>query len=209
MDTLFLKDTLNQSLEAKGLTVEKIQQQTGIAERYVVAFFEGKKEELPPLPYVRGYLFKIASALDLDGQELWKNHSEELTVMRSGALDKLPSNRYALKNVNKTWFVVAALGALVVLYLVLNMSKFLGKPEISILNPAAETLVTTTGTITLSGKISANDSLTIGGEDVFVDQNGDFSTSYTLEPGLNRIEFTVKRLLGSRVSIVRQIIYQP
>ena len=209
MDPLLLKDTLNQNLAAKGLTLEKLQQQTGVAERYLVAFFEGNREELPPLPYVRGYLFKIASALNLDGPELWRNHHHELVVIRSGASDKLPSNRYALKHVNKSWFVAIGLVALIIFYLVSNTSRFLGKPEISIINPAAETLVTTTNTITLAGTISKNDSLTINGEDVFVDQGGSFTNSYTLEPGLNRIEFTAKRLLGSQVSVVRQIIYQP
>src|SRR3990167_724812 len=208
MDKL-LKDLLRDQMEAKGVTLERVKQQTGIAERYIMAFLEGKKEKLPAAPYVRGYLIRIASLLDLNGQELWKMYENELVSKRSGAKDIMPFNRYALKKINKKMVVGALVAALFAFYGIMNVSRFLGGGQLEIVNPAAETVVTTANLITLSGKSSPNDKLMIDNEEVPVDESGNFSKEYTLLPGLNRVEFSVKRLLGREIRTVRQIIYQP
>ena len=208
MDKL-LKDILKEQMQIKGLSLERLRQQTGIAERYLAAFFEGRKEKLPAPPYVRGYLIKIASVLDLNGPELWETYKDEVTTKISGPTDILPFNRYALKKMSKKWLAAGTLTILLIIYAALNVNRFLGRPEIIITSPEVETLVTTASIINLLGEINPSDKLLIDGEEMTADSEGRFQKQYQLEPGLNRIEFMVKRLLGKELKVIRQVIYQP
>ena len=152
---------------------------------------------------------KLASVLELNGQELWEAYKHEILSKSSGPNDRLPVNRYAIKTINKTWILAGALGVLVLIYLATSLSQFWGNPDIQITSPAEETIVTVANTIDLLGKINANDKLLIDGEEVIVDESGDFKKSYALEPGLNVIEFSVKRILGREIKITKQVIYEP
>lgn len=207
MDKL-LKDVLKEQIQIKGFSFERLREQTGIAERYLTAFLDGHKEKLPATPYVRGYLMKLASVLELNAQELWENYKPELLDKSSGPHDRLPVNRYAIKTVSKSWIAAGVVGVLILGYLAINASRFLGRPNIQILSPTLETTITTANTIELLGKVSPSDKLLIGGEEIIVDEQGNFQKSYPLEPGLNVIEFSVKKFLGRETKITKQIIYE-
>lgn len=196
-------------MQIKGLSPERMRQLTGITERYILAFTEGSKEKLPAAPYVRGYLMRIAGILDLNGQELWEAYKNELLINSSGPLDRLPENRFALKKLSKKWLAGATVAVLLIVYLAINANRFLGRPEITITSPAPETLVTTASALNLVGQINPTDKLMISGEEVQIDDNGRFEKNYELEPGLNRIEFLVKRFLGKEAKVIKQVIYQP
>lgn len=204
-----LKDVLREQLEQKGLTIEKLAEHTGIAERHLIALFHGNLERLPAAPYVRGYLTKVGTALNLNGQELWKLFSHELNLKTSGPQDRLPVNRYALKKVNRRWIITGGVIAIVLIYVAVNGNRLLGRPELVITNPTADTTTVSTESITLAGWLNARDTLTIDEEEVPLTPDGTFERRYPLVPGLNTITFVAKRLLGREMRIIRQIVYQP
>lgn len=204
-----LKEVLAEQMAAKGLSVPKLRQMTGIAERYLAALVEGRPEKLPPAPYVRGYLMKIASVLQLDGAKLWELYREHLPMATSGELDRLPYNRFALKKINKAAVIGVAAGLVIAVYLGISASRLLGTPLLTVTSPAVETYLTTASAITLIGRISPDDKLLINGEEVPADAEGRFQTDYPLEPGLNTIEFTAKKFLGGQARVTRQVLYQP
>ncbi len=204
-----LKDILREQIQLKGLTLERLRQQTGIAERYLTAFLEGQREKLPAAPYVRGYLIKLASVLDLNGQELWQIFKNDLMVRSSGSADRLPENRFALKTMDRRYLAAGVVVILLLIYAATNINRFLGRPTIKIVSPSVETLVTTANAITLLGTINPADRLFIDGEEVRVLENGEFQKIYSLQPGLNPIEFKVRKFLGRELTITKQVIYQP
>jgi len=205
-----LKDILREQMQAKGLTPQKLRQQTGIAERYISALVEGNAKNLPAAPYVRGYLIKLASMLDLDDKELWELYLREGTVKSSGPEDRMPENRFALRRINKRAVISAVVAGLVVVYLAMNANRFLGRPELTITSPGAETFVSTANVVTIAGAINPRDVLAINGEEIPVDANGQFSKEYSLEPGLNNIVISAENPIAHRTSeVVRRIIYQP
>ena len=210
MEPKLVKDIIREEMQAKGFTPVRIRRETGIAERYILAFIEGDEKKLPAVPYVRGYLIVIARLLGLDGNELWEAYEAESDHMkRSGALDILPGNRFALKKIKRTWIVGGVAVLLAIIYAALNIPRFLGLPTIIIEAPHEGTTVSTETPITLLGRIDPRDLLTIGGEEVPVESDGRFTRSYPLEPGLNTIEFSVRKLLGRETKVIRQVIYEP
>jgi len=208
MDKSFQK-IMQEQMDTKGIDIAKIRQQTGITETYLNAFIQGNEKKLPAAPYVRGYIFKIATILELDGEELWQSFKNGETIKKSGSKDLLPSNRYALKKINKKLIIGTLIIILIATYGIINFNRFLGNPKIEISSPAAETLVTTANTITLIGKLTADGKLTIDGAETLVDEFGNFRREYTLSPGLNRIEFAVRGILSQETKVIRQVIYQP
>lgn len=203
-----ITDILDEAFILKGMSIEKLSQMTDIPERYLKAIYEGDIKNLPAVPYVRGYLVKMGEALEIDGEQLWKAYQTGTELKRSGEKDKLPTNRFAFKKASKArWAIIIGIVA-VVAFLAYQATGFFGTPPIEISSPVTETVIVNSSPIDLRGQIHPQDSLTVNGEEISVDGNGRFEKQFSLEPGLNIVEFKVKRLLGKEVSVVRQVIFQ-
>ena len=209
MEDKHFKDFLKEQMESKNFTVAKISDHTGISERHIQALLLGETEKLPSTPYVRGYLSKIANVLELNSNVLWKIYVQEFSTPSSGPLDHLPLNRYAIRPVNKVWLTVGILAVLLFFYFLANTPHLFGEPTLKLQSPAAETTTTNFDTIPLTGAISPSDKLLIDNQEVVPNASGQFTTTYHLQPGLNQIEFTVKRFLGKELKVERKVIYQP
>jgi len=204
-----LKTLLNDALELKNVDQKKLAQLTGISERYLWAIQNLEIDKLPPAPYIRGYLKKISDVLHLNHDELWEMYKKELAHKTSGAYDTLPENRFAMKHLSRReWFLIAV-GVLLIIYLLFNFPRLVGKPNLVIVNPTIDSPIMFEPNIFLYGTLNQRDKLTINNEEVFVDENNNFSKLYTLQPGLNAIEFKAKRFLGREAVVTRQVIYQP
>jgi len=209
MEQNYLHEILKEHMELKGLSIERLSAITQIPERFLEGLLEGDVSKLPPLPYVRGYLIRIAPLLDFHSQELWEIYKKEQNLERSGAEDKLPTNRFAIKPINKKYVVGFILAALFVVYLGWNISHLLGQPELKITSPPAQTTITSEDTINLLGYIDPADKLLINNEEVAIDESGAFEKAYSLQAGLNTIEFLAERFLGKETMVIKQVIYQP
>ncbi len=211
-DSKNLADLLNEAVGLRNLNVVKLAELTDIPIHYLTALLNNDFSKLPPTPYVRGYLTKLAEVLRVDADLLLKIYKEEagLKMLRtSGPLDKLPSNRFSLKNSSRAKFFIGLVLILAVIFFVLKAGSFLGSPKIKIFSPAADNLIVRNLSINLSGEISKKDKLTINGEEVAPEESGYFQKSFSLQPGINTIEFKVKRFLGRETTVIKQIIYQP
>ena len=203
-----VKELLEESMREKKVSIARLAELTDIPERYIVLFLDDEQKGLPPAPYVRGYLIKIAGALGLEGQQLWQAYKKQQELKTSGMGDRLPANRFAFKRVNRK--KIGAIIAIVVLLIVATIivKKNIGGAAIDIQNPIEDSVVVYESAIDLPGKINPGEYLTINNEDIAIDRNGYFEKNISLEPGINSVEFKVKRLLGKESITVKQIIYQ-
>lgn len=209
MEQKSLKDIILERVETKSLNLEKIFQNTGIPKHYIETILSGEWHKLPAAPYTKGYFKKLEDALGFETGFLWSIYKNEAEIQSSGAEDKLPENRYAIKNISYKWIwpvlVVVAIG----IYLGINASHLIGRPILKISNPLQATLVTNLGNFTLEGEADSNDKLFINENEVYIDKSGHFQENYNLQPGLNTFEIIAKRFLGKETRVVKQIIYQP
>jgi cytoskeletal protein RodZ len=203
-----VKEILEEVLREKKMTIARLAEATDIPERYVVMLVEGEQKGLPPAPYVRGYLIRIAGALGLEGQTLWQAYTKQLQPKTSGESDKMPTNRFAFKRINRKKIVMIVGTAIVLIGVVIWAKALLGTGEIDIKNPSQDSIVVNESSIDLQGKINPSDRLTINNEDVATDKSGYFEKRFSLEPGINSVEFKVKQLLGKGTTVTKQIIYQ-
>ena len=204
-----LSELLREAAELRGLTFERLTELSDIPERYLLALRDGEFGKLPAAPYVRGYLVKLGEVLGIDGEMFWRLYKGEAPIKKSGPQDKLPSNRFAIKSLNKKTIILGAALLLIVIYLVWRAPLFLGTPLIEIISPTANNYVVNTPIVKLVGEINPGDKLTVNGEEVLVGASGRFEKDYELQPGINTFELAAKRFLGKETKLVRRVIYQP
>lgn len=202
-----LSTILLDALRARNLTIEKLAQMTGISERILENLLEEKFDRLPASPYVHGYLIKIASALNLEGEKLWHEYLKRNNAVKSsGAKDRLPVNRFASSSFNKKMGGIA-LAILLFGFVGFKLYRFFGPPELVLFNLTDGSVVQESA-LTLTGTLNPNDKLTLNNEEVYADNNGMFETTVTLSPGLNVLDFKIKKFLGKEYTITKQIFYK-
>ncbi len=210
MERHTLKKFFEERLQSREVNLERLAQKTGVAERHIGAILNGDLEKLPAAPYIRGYLMKIAQALDLDANEVMLMYRQETSLRTSGAKDLLPSNRFRLTSSANPRFVLFSAGGLLALVIFgFFLFRILNRPELRLINPSLPVMTVSEREIVIEGSIEPGDKIIIGGDEVPTDSRGEFSYPYTLEPGLNTIEFVVTKILGRETRLTRQVVYQP
>ncbi len=205
-----IKEILKEEMRAKGINTQKLSELTGIAPRYIKALMDNDISQMPPSPYVKGYLENISKILEIDFEPLWQEYKKESELKTSGAKDTLPLNRYAPKSFNKKTLFITIFVLIILVILIPKISNFIGKPSIEITSPPSDQFHTSQDTFVIEGKIdNPQDKLSINSGEVVVNPDGTFKQSVVLsEPGCrNDYDFTVKRFLGSSVTIRRTICY--
>ncbi|MFH1759332.1 MAG: helix-turn-helix domain-containing protein [Patescibacteria group bacterium] len=208
MEHATFKEFLQEYIDIKGLSLKKLSDSTGVPERYIESLLESNYDALPPAPYIRGYILKLSTVLDFDKEEMWRLYKKESGYHSSGAFDKLPSNRFAIKKLNKKLAVYVGLGLILIIYLGLNFNKLLGAPELEITYPLSANLIVQEPLVSIEGLTDAGNKVTINGEELFVDKGGRFQKEYALDPGLNTLDIVASKFLGKEITTTKKIIYQ-
>jgi len=206
-ETRHISELLQELMQERSISVDKLSLVTNIPRRFVVALLEGDFKRLPAKPYVRGYLARIAAAMSIDPTILLKAYKNSTEVRSSGEKDVLPVNRFAIRKANKNFIIVFLIIVIIAGFLAWRMKDILGKPSIEVGLPET-TLVTREQIIRISGTINPKDRLTLNREMIYTDEAGKFEKEVSLSPGLNTLEFNVKRFLGRETKVVKQILYE-
>lgn len=200
-----ITELLNELMKERRVSADKLADTTDIPKRFIISLMEGHPDQLPAEPYVRGYLFKIAEALKVDPHILWQSYRTTSEFHSSGDEDRLPTNRFAFKKIRTSRIVAFLFVVMVLVFVGVRFNDILGRPTIDINLPES----TSEETITVSGNVAAGDRLTLNNEVVYPDEEGMFEKRVQLEPGLNTLEFKIKRYLGQETTVIKQVFYQP
>ena len=205
-----LSDLLRDAMDARGCNREKLAATTGVAEQFILALVDNTTHNAPPSTYARGYVNKIAKAIDVKPEELWGAYMREYNPRSSGALDLMPQNRFAIANVNKRLIIGVTIGALVAIYLAANSNRLMGVPQLTITAPKEETTTSNVAATTIKGVLeNTKDTLTVNDVGVAVENDGFFEHELQLDPGINIVVVAAKRFLGRTTTATLQINYKP
>lgn len=202
-------DFMREQMRAKGVTPQGLAQETEITPAYIKALLEGDADNLPPAPYVRGYIKKIAQVLEIDADTFWEEYEKGSSMQRSGDKDILPTNRYATRTTNTKGLLITIAVLVVFAWAAPQVANFFGKPSLTLTSPTQETIVVTERSYVLQGTIKrADDKILINAEEISVQEDGSFSKEVSLQEGRNVYQIVAKRFLGRQTSITRTIVYQ-
>lgn len=205
MENESLSVFLGERLRDKNITLERLSELSGIAIKHLENILKGDAEKLPPAPYLHGYLLKLGGILDFDGNAYWEAWRKQ-AIPSSGAMDKLPKNRFSKKPAARyVWIGVVAL--LLLIYLAFQLPRIIGAPSLSVTSPKNEITNTTSSQITVSGILLNARELYINGEMIPLGDGGTWEKSVSLQAGLNTIEITAKKFLGGEAKVLKQVFY--
>jgi len=210
MDNKNFSSVLVQAIKAKGFTVEKLSQLTGISDRFLASLVEEKFDNLPPEPYVRGYVIKIAEVLGLDGEALWADYlSDNELIKRSGKGDEFPKNRFVVPRLNFKLALLSFIVFVILAFFLLRLPLFSSGRVLELINPKEISVMTSDKNFVVAGKIDKAFTLSLNGERIYADENGYFEKPVELQEGFNTFIFTFKRFLGKEQTLTRQVFYRP
>lgn len=201
--------TIKEAMKAHGLNDDRLAEETTISKKHIQALFDHDTENLPAAPYVYGYIQKIAQVLELNGDQLWSEYTVAQNIKRSGIQDRLPSNRFAQRAINKKWIVFIIIALMALAFVIPKIADFFGRPSLEIIAPTIDKTTTNNQLFAISGRIvNKQDKVTINDEEIVVREDGLFEKEVPLSEGINTFYIKASRFLGQQTTIERTIIYQ-
>lgn len=201
---LLLKEKLNEG----GITLKRLSELSGIALTHLESLCAGRYEELPPAPYLHGYLTKLGAILNFDAEAWWEKLKAEGAVRGAGREDQLPKNRFAREPITKQLWIGLAIAA-VLLYFGLRFPAIFGKPAVSLSAPHEDMTTVTEPLFLVKGNMRGGDEVLVNGELATVLSDGSWEKQIMLEEGLNTLTVIGKKFLGRQTTIMKQLLYVP
>ena len=211
LDSETVAEQLRSARQAKKLKLRQIAKKLNINEKYLTALEKGEYEQLPHGVYGKNFLREYALFLGLDYKTLARDYETEINFLELKGQKDLFSKqvvkaRYllAMLKIFKSILIFLIISVCFI-YLGYRVNKIISPPLLVISQPAAN-LITNQTALRVAGRTEAEASLTINGQTVLFDKNGDFSQTIRLKNGINIITIIASKKHGRANTVIRQIL---
>ncbi len=187
----------------------------GIPVKFLDALEAGRYEKLPPDVYVYGFLRTLANVYAVDSHALVTQYKKErgvlLQVSRTPSWVSLSGTYFARVTLTPARLSLFA-GLLVIVltlgYLLWQVISINSTPSLQIFEPKPGDIVRSS-VVSVHGKTEPGNSVSINGQTVFVDGNGEFRTTIGLGNGQQMLTFAAKnkfdKIITKTVSLVADV----
>jgi cytoskeletal protein RodZ len=206
-------DRLKRARKRKKISLEKLEEITKVRKRYLEDIERNNFNNLPSPVYARGFLYKYASAVNIDPNEILDLFKQDQVLnndSNQNLNDVLPKKNIKYPKVFITpKFILTALSVLLFLgfatYIYLQVSGFARAPELNIKNPLSTQLSIDSSSLKFDGSTSSGASVYINDQPIGVDLNGNFSEDVRLNNGINEIKISAKNKINKVTSKVYDV----
>ncbi len=186
-----------------GLTLEEVSQKTGIYEKFIHHLETGKYHLLPPGVYVCGFLKKLADIYKISPEALVAQYRKESGIVEHTASSKLADEKSwqaKLKQITITpKLITISVSALVVVlaffYVVFQVFAINKTPTLVISEPKNDTVISGSS-VNVTGKTEPGITIAINGQNVFVNPEGNFTTTIGVAPGQKELKIAALNKFG-------------
>ena len=211
-----LGEKLKSTREKKNITLEKVEEVTGIEMKYLNALEAGEYNKLPADVYVKNFLKVLAHFFHLE-KELYLNlYLREKRVydrmVRSLWETRTRKNKDSFRDSHfiplyrfaEVFFVVLfILGCLG--YLGIGVERLVTSPKLIIFSPT-QNYVTQEKFIEVKGRTTKETKVIINDEIISPDKKGDFAKTIDLQQGMNTIEISAQEKHGPKKVEIRKVL---
>lgn len=194
-----LGEKLKRLREEAGIALAEISKATKIRKIYLEKIEAGKYDELPAEVYIKGFLKGYAQYLGIDVEEVLKQYERERGVQESIKKHQMPTSesqkfRPPVVTITPKMFTAAAFLLLIfggIFYFYREIGKFSETPRLVVVQPATD-LTLDGSSLDVVGLTDKDSKVTINDQPIYVNENGEFNETLSLQQGVNAI--TVKSL---------------
>ena len=201
------------------LTLSQVVQKTSIKETYLEDLENGKFYRLPPDVYVLGFLRQLGGLYSVDSEVLIKQYKKEKGILRQ--LQQRQGERSSWRKRYFKNFVITpkllslATGSIFVvvtiLYIVWQVLSINRTPSLEILQPQDNEAIKETS-VNIVGRTDPGMTVTVNGQNIFVDDKGAFQTKLGLQSGPTQLNIVASNRFGKSasesISVIQQDIAQ-
>ena len=206
-------EILRKARNEKNLSLDDIEKNLRIRKKFLVAIEENAWDRLPSLPYIKGFLRNYSSYLGLKSEEIIAIFRRQFNLQeKSGLLPEGLTHPMDEPPIRFTpqLAVVTIITSFIVLfftYLFIQYKAYTNPPDLTV-NKPAEGEVLLGDKIQVSGKTDSHAVISINNQKIAISQNGEFSTTLSLPPGVNTILVESISKYGKKRAITRTIQVQ-
>lgn len=206
-----LGNKLKEIRKHKNIPLELAAQKLNISLRYLQAIEEDRFDYLPAGLYGKNYIRDYAKLLGLPISETrkWLNKNFDPINENSDPFsNKVLSRRsfIAFPRMIRNLILLILFSACL-LYLAFYFKKIVFPPKLEIFQPD-KNLKMTDNSLKIIGKTEAEAEISINGETVLNNNNGNFTAEIKLKKGINNILIKAKKKYSGENSVLRQILVE-
>lgn len=202
-------------------SLDDIGRKIRVSAKYLDALERGHYRDLPSLVYARHYTRLYAKELGLPWKQLEQVYEQEVGVYgnhpHSGPAEKKRQSRREQVGVYQQAPLViprllkyGAIGVvilMIMLYFVWELVQFLSPPELVILSPERDIIVSTRD-FAVTGKTSPGALVEINGQTVSIEPDGYFTEHIYLSEGLNTLRVSAQSKHSKEHVEIRHVLYE-
>jgi len=195
--------------EAERIKVEKVETDTKISKRMILAMEADDYKNLPDDLYTKNIIKTYASYLSLDYNKLLN-----LYLAGSGKYKQAEAQIANPKKV-KIYLTPQRVRNIIIIFIIAVLLAYLGfqidniyqPPQLIVYQPD-KNLISSSNFIEIKGKTEKEARVYINEKEVFLDPQGNFSATLDLQKGLNLIKISAVKKQGKANTVYRQILVQ-
>jgi len=206
---------------AQRKSLEVIGQKVRVSPKYLDALERGHYRDLPSLVYARHYTRLYAKDLGLPWKQLEQVYDQEIRVYsthpegspaeqkRQSRREQVGAYQQAPLEIPKIlkFGVIGIAILLIAVYFVWELVQFLSPPQLVILSPERDIIVTTRD-IVVSGKTIPGALVDINGQTVNIEPDGSFTEEVYLSEGLNTLRVSARSKRSKEHVEIRHVLYE-
>lgn len=189
----------------KKLSLARIARDLRIKKAYLEALEKGAWQNLPEPPFVRGFIKSYAQYLGLDGDHIlaiFRREYDERKYPQKSSYQKQKRLMFTPNKLVNLALIIAVI--IFIIYLAIGYTSLLSSPKLEVSAPPND-LTTSVPYVVVSGQSEKDATVSIEGQIVPVDENGNFSHQLALDEGQNIIEIIASRRLSPKAKATRVI----
>jgi cytoskeletal protein RodZ len=201
---------LTEARQQRGISLLAASSDLKISVRHLRALEEGDLSLFPAEIYAKGAFTKYAQYLGVYANTTQHAFQRVLTGAREYVPLRVHTPKPWLQSIITGHLVLAAVLVGVALivgsYMAWQVATFVRLPELSLTTPIAG--VSEASSVTINGKAAKDAEVMVNGSQVLLNNQGSFTTSLNLHPGINVLRLQAKNA-ADRVKVITRYILVP
>lgn len=212
---LSVGEKLKQARVNANLSLAEVARRINISARYLEAIESGNHSLLPGEVYAKNFLKAYVKFLGLnEGEYVDRFASEQKIYTKTSRSQDFKKPVAKVSRVNLLvapkvlrGVVVFLLAVAVLVYLGGRFKAIVAAPELTVTSPV-ENIKTAENFIAVSGQSEVGTVVSINGQQIVIDEQGNFNELIDLQTGVNIIEVAAEKRHGKQTKVYRQVIVE-